>query len=244
MRGDVMRHLVVQGAPVADSLSGGRVVWDEQSLTVVATEGDVLITTPDVRMRIVGTDDVHVERLSPGRDTAVAEAVQWFAPRVLLAHAGRFCLHADVVTVGGRVIVLTGSPGSGKSTTARALERRGGTRVTTDLAVVSVHDGGALVEALDGSVLAGPIDVIVDLRVRADARAPLVAADVTGVTKAVRLAAIGNVTAVSDFGSRAVPYRQWVADLSRAVPMMSISRPPDADMLAEVVALVLDRAGA
>lgn len=114
----------------------------------------------------------------------------------------------------------------------------GGALVAEDLAVVAVRDGAAFMHHLDGAELAGPIDLTVDLRVDSGARAPLEAASVQGVAKVARLAAIGNVTTISDFGSRALPYRAWVTDLARAVPMVSICRPPAVRTLGEVVALV------
>lgn len=59
----------------------------------------------------------------------------------VLTQRGLTCLHASVVAVEDRAIALIGAKGTGKSTLALALARRGGRLVSDDVAAVSLEDG-------------------------------------------------------------------------------------------------------
>ena len=60
---------------------------------------------------------------------------------------GLTCVHAAVVRVGNHTIALAGQSGAGKSTTALALIRRGGTLVSDDVAILSDTDDGIVAAA-------------------------------------------------------------------------------------------------
>lgn len=84
--------------------------------------------------------------VSSGADTSAARfAALGPGLAIALALVGRFSLHASVVLVRGRVLVLLGESGTGKSTMARLASRRGGCwRVADDVVPVRVSARGEL----------------------------------------------------------------------------------------------------
>jgi len=69
------------------------------------------------------------------------------APIAMLLHQrGLLVLHASAVDLGGSAIVLVGDPRAGKSTTAAALQARGGGAIADDVVAVDLqHPRGPLV---------------------------------------------------------------------------------------------------
>jgi hypothetical protein len=61
---------------------------------------------------------------------------------LLLAQRGMFALHASVARIDGRTVAIAGVRGAGKSTTVLALERRGHTVVSDDVAVIDIVEDG------------------------------------------------------------------------------------------------------
>jgi HPr Serine kinase C-terminal domain len=58
---------------------------------------------------------------------------------------GQTCFHASAVVIGGRVILLTGPAGAGKSSAAAALALRGHRVIGDDIAVIDAVDDGWMV---------------------------------------------------------------------------------------------------
>lgn len=98
--------------------------------------------------------DEHGSRVwvSHSDNVAFADAAEMLLGPVfscVQAQRGNTCLHAAVVSLDGRTVALVGASGAGKSTTALALVRRGGTLVCDDVAVLS--DTGGRTAVLPGA---------------------------------------------------------------------------------------------
>lgn len=64
----------------------------------------------------------------------------------LLRLRGTVCIHASAVQFDGGSLLLVGSKGAGKSTTAAALLKRGGRLVTDDIAALKIQDGNGFIQ--------------------------------------------------------------------------------------------------
>lgn len=88
---------------------------------------------------------IHVERTEGVPLPDILRLVQSIGLASVLQLRGVLLLHACVAEVGGRAVLVLGASGSGKSTTAAALLRRGLALLSDDVAAIEVVDGDLVV---------------------------------------------------------------------------------------------------
>ena len=91
----------------------------------------------------IGSAPVEVDGWWPN-DEYIPQAATYLLGSVaglVLQNLGAVCLHASTVNIDGFAVAFVGPPGTGKSTTAAALLRRGHAIITDDVAVIDEADG-------------------------------------------------------------------------------------------------------
>lgn len=110
--------------------------------------GDALFTYPDIgRFRVRNGRQIEIQ-IAPGATPEMAAAAARIAPFAALIHQrGDFPLHSSaVVRPGdGKVLLIAGNSGAGKSTTAAAFARNGWKVMNDDVSRLSIEDGKVLV---------------------------------------------------------------------------------------------------
>ena len=81
---------------------------------------------------------VTVEPATESDNSAINTYLYGTVTALLLAQRGMFALHASVARIDGRTVAIGGVCGAGKTTTVLALERRGHTVVSDDVAVIDI----------------------------------------------------------------------------------------------------------
>ena len=91
----------------------------------------------------IGSAPVEVDGWWPS-DEYIPQAATYLLGSVaglVLQNLDAVCLHASTVNIDGFAVAFVGPPGTGKSTTAAALLRRGHSIITDDVAVIDEADG-------------------------------------------------------------------------------------------------------
>lgn len=145
--------LTIEFGPTPETLPGAVQV---AVCIAVGTDGTCLFTLRGFgRFLIVGGTKVVVERF---RQVTEGELRVFLFGTVLsiVAHQrGLLPLHASAVQIGDRAVVLMGPSGSGKSSLAAALSRRGHVYLTDDVAVIDTEtpEGPRLLPAFSSAKL-------------------------------------------------------------------------------------------
>jgi len=118
-----------------DATEVGPGLWVSGSAALVALD------VAGVPWRILVTDGSQVTVDGPADREPPSWLLESWAVTLAMLQRGRVVLHGTVMEVAGRVVVLAGDSGAGKSTTAAALGQRGHRLLTDDVAVVDLRDG-------------------------------------------------------------------------------------------------------
>jgi hypothetical protein len=130
-------------APTQVDAPGINRPWDEDG------DGSIVSSRTQTAVVIPGGGRFWVERgehvvVEAGPDDEPAPWLYGTVGAFVLAQQGRFALHANVVEVNGRGIVIAGRRRAGKSTTSMALAGAGHRLVTDDVATLDVDGAGVI----------------------------------------------------------------------------------------------------